>query len=81
VEPVNIGNPQEMTILQFAERILKLTGTGSKIVFRDLPVDDPKVRRPDITKAKRVLSGWQPKVSLEEGLARTLEYFKKKVTA
>ena len=79
VDPVNIGNPREMTILQFAEAIRDLTGGRSTIVFKELPVDDPKVRRPDIAKAKRVLNGWEPVVTLEDGLARTLEYFKTKV--
>jgi dTDP-glucose 4,6-dehydratase len=72
--PVNLGNPIEMTILQFAERIRELTGAQSKIVFRPLPEDDPKQRRPDISKARRVL-GWEPKVPLEEGLRRTVDYF------
>ena len=78
VEPTNLGNPQEMTILEFGEKIIKMIGSSSKIKFLDLPVDDPKVRRPDITKAKRILN-WEPKVNLEEGLALTMEYFKKKV--
>lgn len=73
--PVNIGNPEEITILDFAEEIVKLTGTTQKIVFRDLPQDDPLQREPDITKAKEIL-GWQPKVSREEGMKRTFEYFK-----
>ena len=73
-EPVNLGNPNEMTMLEFAERIQRLTGTKSKLVFRDLPSDDPKRRRPDIAKAKRVL-GWEPKVDLEEGLKHTVAYF------
>jgi dTDP-glucose 4,6-dehydratase len=72
--PVNLGNPIEMTILQFAERIRELTGAQSKIVFRPLPEDDPKQRRPDIAKARRIL-GWEPKVPLEEGLRRTVDYF------
>lgn len=75
VEPVNIGNPREMTILQFAEKIIELTGAGSRIVHHDLPEDDPKVRQPDIGKAKRILD-WEPKVPLEEGLRLTIEYFK-----
>jgi len=75
VEPTNIGNPAEMTILDFAAAILKLTGSRSKIVFRDLPEDDPKVRQPDIGKAKRIL-GWEPKVALDEGLRRTIEFFR-----
>lgn len=76
--PTNIGNPREMTILEFAEAVQRLTGTKSKIVFKDLPTDDPKVRQPDITKAKSVL-GWTPKVDLEAGLERTLAYFKERV--
>jgi dTDP-glucose 4,6-dehydratase len=78
VEPVNIGNPQEMTILQFAEKILSLTKSKSRIVFKPLPKDDPKVRQPDISKARRIL-GWEPKVSLEQGLINTLEWMKKKL--
>jgi dTDP-glucose 4,6-dehydratase len=74
--PVNLGNPIELTILEFAERIRRLTGANSEIVFRPLPEDDPKQRRPDISKAKRIL-GWTPKVSLEEGLAETVAYFRK----
>jgi dTDP-glucose 4,6-dehydratase len=73
--PVNIGNPDEITILQFAEEIIKLTGTNQKIIFKDLPKDDPKQRQPDITKAKQIL-GWQPKVSRAEGLKITYDYFK-----
>jgi dTDP-glucose 4,6-dehydratase len=76
--PVNIGNPMEVTILQFAERIKALTGSKSEIVFRPLPEDDPKVRQPDITRA-RTLLGWEPKVGLDDGLRRTIEYFKGKV--
>ncbi len=75
VEPVNIGNPEERTILDFASVILKLIGGESKIVFKSLPVDDPKVRRPDIRKAREIL-GWEPAVSFEEGLKNTIEYFK-----
>jgi dTDP-glucose 4,6-dehydratase len=74
-DPVNIGNPAELTVLEFARTIQKLTGTKSEIVFKPLPVDDPKVRQPDITKAKTTL-GWEPKVPLEEGLLRTIEYFR-----
>jgi dTDP-glucose 4,6-dehydratase len=77
-EPVNIGNPHEMTIEEIARMIIKLTGSKSKIVYRPLPEDDPKVRQPDITRA-RTLLGWEPKVGLEEGLTRTLEYFRTKV--
>src|ERR1700686_1329586 len=74
--PVNLGNPQEMTILEFAERIKRLTGTSAPLEFKPLPQDDPKRRQPDISKAKRVL-GWEPKVSLEEGLRDTIDYFQK----
>jgi dTDP-glucose 4,6-dehydratase len=77
-DPVNIGNPQEMTIEQIARMIIKLTGSKSTLVYRPLPEDDPKVRQPDITRA-RTLLGWEPKVGLEEGLTRTLEYFRTKV--
>lgn len=73
--PVNIGNPDEITILQFAEEIIKLTGTQQKIIRRPLPQDDPKQRQPDITRAKELL-GWEPKVSRAEGLKITYEYFK-----
>lgn len=75
-EPVNIGNPSEITILQFAEEVIKQTGSNSKIVHKELPVDDPKVRQPDISKAKRIL-GWGPKIDREEGLKITVDYFKK----
>jgi dTDP-glucose 4,6-dehydratase len=74
-EPVNLGNPQEMRIIDFAYLIKKLTNSKSKIVFKPLPQDDPKQRRPDITKAKKLLN-WEPKVSLEKGLKLTIEYFK-----
>ncbi|MCW3122379.1 MAG: NAD-dependent dehydratase [Flavipsychrobacter sp.] len=73
--PVNIGNPSEITLLQFAEEVLALTGSKSKIVYEPLPQDDPKQRQPNITKAKEIL-GWEPKVDRHEGLKRTLEYFK-----
>jgi dTDP-glucose 4,6-dehydratase len=75
VLPVNIGNPAEMTVLQFAERIKRLTGTRAPIEFRPLPEDDPKIRRPDITKARKLL-GWEPRVPLDEGLQRTIDYFR-----
>jgi dTDP-glucose 4,6-dehydratase len=77
-DPVNIGNPVEMTIGALAERIIALSGSRSRVVYRPLPVDDPRVRQPDITRA-RTLLGWEPRVPLDEGLARTLEYFKKKL--
>ena len=73
--PVNIGNPREMTILQFAERILAATGSTSEVSFDPLPVDDPKIRQPDISRARELL-GWEPKVPLEEGLTHTVEYFR-----
>jgi dTDP-glucose 4,6-dehydratase len=78
VLPTNIGNPVEMTILQFAEAVRRITGSTSPIEFRPLPVDDPKVRQPDITKARRVL-GWEPQVALDAGLRRTLEHFRGRV--
>lgn len=79
-KPVNIGNPQEITILEFAKEIVELTGSSSKIVFKELPKDDPKVRQPDITRAKAVLD-WEPQFNRKEGLYKTLEYFKETVTA
>lgn len=79
-DPVNIGNPSEITINQFAEEILMLTGSKSKIVYKPLPKDDPKQRQPNISKAKEVLD-WQPKFSRSEGLKPTLEYFMKKIKA
>jgi dTDP-glucose 4,6-dehydratase len=78
-EPVNIGNPHELTIEEIARTIVRLVGSSSKIVYRPLPVDDPKQRQPDITRA-RTLLGWEPKVSLEDGLRTAIEYFKSKVT-
>jgi len=72
--PVNLGNPQEMTILEFAERIRRLTGSKSGIIHRELPEDDPKQRQPDISKARRIL-GWEPHVALEDGLRQTIAYF------
>jgi dTDP-glucose 4,6-dehydratase len=77
-EPVNIGNPGEMTILDFAQKILALTGSTAQIVFKPLPVDDPRVRQPDITRAKRLL-GWQPKVDFESGVRETIGYFRQKL--
>ncbi|HVQ55055.1 MAG TPA: NAD-dependent epimerase/dehydratase family protein, partial [Thermoanaerobaculia bacterium] len=74
-DPTNIGNPAELSVLEFARRIRDLTGTRSEIVFKPLPVDDPKVRQPDIAKAREKL-GWEPKVKLEEGLTRTIAYFR-----
>jgi UDP-glucuronate decarboxylase len=79
VGPMNCGNPGEFTMRDLAELTLKLVGGKSKIVHQPLPADDPKQRRPDITLAKKILGGWEPKVSLEEGLGRTIAYFKTRV--
>ena len=79
-DPVNIGNPREMTIKAIAETIIKMTGSKSRIVYKPLPTDDPRVRQPDITRARTLLQ-WEPKVSLEEGLVPTLGYFKTKLAA
>lgn len=72
--PVNIGNPREMSMLDFAREIIRLTGAKSKIVFKPLPQDDPKLRQPDITLARKLLK-WEPKVSLEDGLKKTISFF------
>ncbi len=77
-EPINIGNPTEMTIMDFAKKIQEIAGGSGSIIFKPLPQDDPKVRQPDITKAKELL-GWYPRVSLDEGLQATLQYFKNKL--
>jgi dTDP-glucose 4,6-dehydratase len=77
-QPMNIGNPEELTMLQLAEEIVRLTGSKSRIVFNPLPEDDPKVRQPDITIARKVLQ-WEPRVNRSEGLKKTMEYFKKKL--
>jgi dTDP-glucose 4,6-dehydratase len=79
VQPTNIGNPSEMTVLQFAEEIKRLVGSNAPIEFLPLPEDDPKIRRPDITKARKLLK-WEPVVPLEEGLSKTIEYFRTVVT-
>jgi dTDP-glucose 4,6-dehydratase len=76
--PVNVGNPGEITINQFAEEILAITGSDSKVIYKPLPQDDPKQRQPDITRAKEIL-GWEPKVERAEGLKFTLDYFRKVV--
>jgi dTDP-glucose 4,6-dehydratase len=78
--PVNLGNPAEITILQFAEEILRLSGSKSRIEFRPLPADDPKVRQPDITRARTLLN-WEPRVGREEGLKRTMAYFRNKINS
>ncbi|HZG00671.1 MAG TPA: SDR family NAD-dependent epimerase/dehydratase, partial [Chitinophagales bacterium] len=75
-KPVNLGNPDEITIAQFAEEIIKLTNTTQKVIYEPLPVDDPKQRQPDITLARKILN-WEPKIQREEGLKITFEYFKK----
>jgi len=77
-EPMNIGNPREMTMLEFAREVIRATGSQSKIVFRPLPQDDPKQRQPDITRARKWLD-WEPRVGLREGLKKTIGYFAKKV--
>ncbi|MDN5310366.1 MAG: dTDP-glucose 4,6-dehydratase [Methanolobus sp.] len=78
-EPVNLGNPVEMSILEFAKDVIEITKSKSKIVFSDLPIDDPKVRRPDISRAKEVLD-WEPRVDLREGLEKTVQYFKETIS-
>jgi dTDP-glucose 4,6-dehydratase len=78
-DPVNIGNPYEVTIEEIAQIIIRLLGSRSRVVYRPLPVDDPKQRKPDITRA-RTLLGWEPKVGLEEGLLSTVDYFRRKLT-
>jgi dTDP-glucose 4,6-dehydratase len=77
-DPVNVGNPHEMTIEEIARTIIRMTGSSSKLVFKPLPTDDPKVRRPDITRAQTLLK-WEPKVPLEQGLTSTIDYFKTKI--
>ena len=77
-EPVNLGNPHEMSILEFAQAVLRLTGSSRELQFKDLPVDDPKTRRPDITRARELLS-WEPEVSLEDGLATTVDFFRQQL--
>ncbi len=77
-EPVNIGNPEEITVKQIAEEIIQITNSSSKIIYNPLPVDDPQVRQPDISKAKHVL-GWEPKVQRIDGLKKTMEYFRNKI--
>ena len=78
--PVNIGNPDEMSVLDFANKIIELTGSTSTIIFKPLPEDDPQVRQPDISKAREIL-GFEPKVKLETGLLKTIEYFRSKLVA
>jgi dTDP-glucose 4,6-dehydratase len=78
-DPVNLGNPHEMTIKDIAETIIRMTGAKSRIIYKPLPTDDPRQRRPDITRARTLLK-WEPKVQLEEGLVKTIEYFRGKVS-
>jgi dTDP-glucose 4,6-dehydratase len=77
-DPVNIGNPREVTIEDIARTIIKMTGAKSQIIYKPLPTDDPKVRQPDITRARALLK-WEPKVPLEEGLVKTIDYFRTKI--
>ncbi len=77
--PVNIGNPVEFTILELAQRIIEMTGSKSRIIYKELPEDDPVQRKPDITLANKILGGWSPEIRLEEGLKRTIEYFKQTI--
>jgi len=79
-EPVNIGNPSEMTIKQFAEEIIRITGTSACIEYRPLPVDDPKVRQPDISRARKILN-WEPKVNFDKGIKETIEFFRERLKA
>jgi dTDP-glucose 4,6-dehydratase len=76
--PMNIGNPTELTVLEFAKEIIRTTQSRSKIVFKPLPQDDPKRRKPDITRAKKIL-GWSPEVPLDKGLTQTIAYFRRKI--
>jgi len=77
-EPVNLGNPDEFSIVDFAQEVLEITGSKSRIVYQPLPVDDPRVRQPDITKAQKILN-WNPQVGLREGIRKTVPYFQKKM--
>lgn len=77
--PVNIGNPAEFTMLELAEKVIALTGTASKIVFKPLPSDDPKQRQPNISLAKSAMNGWEPSVQLDQGLGKTIDYFRRVV--
>jgi UDP-glucuronate decarboxylase len=79
IGPVNIGNPKEFNIIELAEKVIKLTGSRSKIIHKPLPQDDPLQRKPDIGLARKMLGGWEPKVNLEDGLVETIDYFKKKL--
>ncbi|HRR49881.1 MAG TPA: SDR family NAD-dependent epimerase/dehydratase, partial [Bacteroidales bacterium] len=78
IGPINIGNPDEFSIIDLAEKVIRLTGSKSRIVKRDLPMDDPRQRKPDITLAK-ILLEWEPKIKFDDGLERTIDYFRNKV--
>jgi UDP-glucuronate decarboxylase len=80
IGPVNVGNPNEFTMLELATKVIDLTGSSSKLIFKDLPSDDPKQRQPDITKAGELLNGWYPKIQLEEGLKKTIKYFEEELS-
>jgi len=80
IGPINVGNPGEFTILELAEKVIKLTNSKSKITFMPLPQDDPMQRKPDIQLAQKMLNGWEPKIKLDEGLNYTIAYFKKKLS-
>jgi UDP-glucuronate decarboxylase len=79
IGPINIGNPNEFTMLELATKVIDLTGSKSKLIFQDLPSDDPKQRQPNITKAKEILGNWNPNVQLEEGLIKTIAYFEEEL--
>lgn len=81
IGPVNLGNPDEFTVKELAEKVIKLTGSRSKLVYKQLPADDPTQRKPDIALAKQRLSGWEPKVKIDEGLVKTIEYFEQLLAA
>jgi dTDP-glucose 4,6-dehydratase len=78
IEPINLGNPDEFSILDFAKIILEITGSQSRIIHQPLPMDDPRVRRPDITKAQKILN-WKPQIELKDGIRKTIPYFKEKL--
>ena len=80
VGPVNLGNPNEFTIKELAEKVIEMTGSGSKIIYKPLPKDDPKIRRPDGTLAKKML-GWEPEIQLAEGLSSTIRYFQSEINS
>ena len=81
IGPVNIGNPNEFTMLELAQKVIDITGSSSKMIFKPLPSDDPKQRQPDISLARSILNGWEPVIQLEEGLKRTIAYFDSELKA